>query len=71
MVSEKYQFPEITPKTHRKMARWHKTHNGGKCAKGNHGVIGGNVKFEILPTNIGDFITVTCSCGCRLDFDEV
>lgn len=71
LVSEKYQFPEITPKMHREMTEWYRTHNEGKCAKGNHGAIGGNVKFEILPTSIGDFITVKCSCGCTLDFDEV
>lgn len=26
MVSEKYQFPKITPKMHREMTEWYRTH---------------------------------------------
>jgi hypothetical protein len=71
MVSEKYQFPKITPAMHREMQEWYKTHNEGKCARAYHGAIGGNVSFHITPTSIGDFLTVRCSCGAELDFEEL
>lgn len=35
------------------------------------GAIGGNVKFEIIPTGIGDFLTVRCSCGATLNYEEL
>lgn len=71
MVTKQYQFPKITEEMHNEMAEWYKTHNNGKCANGYHGAIGGNVIFEICPTSIGNFITVKCSCGATLYFDEV
>lgn len=71
MVTKRYQFPKITEEMHNEMAEWYETHNDGKCASGYHGAIGGNVTFEICPTSIGNFITVKCSCGATLDFDEV
>ena len=71
MVSNRYQFPKITEKMHKEMSEWYATHNDGKCANGYHGAIGGNVTFEICPTSIGNFITVKCSCGATLDFEEV
>ena len=71
MVTKEYQFPKITEEMHNEMAEWYRTHNNGKCAKGYHGAIGGNVQFEICPTSIGDFLTVKCSCGATLDFDEI
>ena len=71
MVSKKYQFPKITEKMHDDIAEWYQTHNDGKCANGYHGAIGGNVRFEICPTSIGDFMTVRCACGATLDFKEL
>lgn len=71
MVSKKYQFPKITEKMHDEMAKWYETHNDGRCAKGYHGAIGGNVSFEITPTSIGDFLTVKCTCGDKLEFEEL
>lgn len=71
MVTKNYQFPKITEEMHNEMSEWYQTHNGGKCANGYHGAIGGNVSFKIVPTSIGDFIEVSCSCGATLDFDEV
>ena len=71
MVTKEYQFPKITEEMHDKMQEWYRTHNDGKCANGYHGAIGGNVVFEICPTSIGDFITVKCSCGAKLDMGEV
>ena len=71
MVSEQYQFPKITPEMHKEMQNWYKKHNRGRCAKGYHGAIGGNVSFEITPTSIGDFLTVKCSCGAELDYQEL
>jgi uncharacterized membrane protein YbhN (UPF0104 family) len=35
------------------------------------GAIGGDVTFEITPTSIGDFLTVKCSCGAELDYEEL
>ena len=71
MVSDRYQFPEITKEMHQEMQEWYKTHNNGKCANSYHGAIGGNVKFLIVPTSIGDFITVKCSCGAELHYEEL
>ena len=71
MVTEKYQFPKITTEIHQEMQEWYKTHNGGKCAPSYHGAIGGNVTFEITPTSIGDFLTVRCSCGSTLKYEEL
>lgn len=71
MVTKQYQFPKITKEMHEEMSEWYKTHNEGKCARAYHGAIGGNVSFLIVPTSIGDFITVRCSCGSELDFQEL
>lgn len=71
MVTKRYQFPKITEEMHNEMAEWYEAHNNGKCAKGYHGAIGGNVQFEICSTSIGDFMTVRCSCGATLDFEEL
>ena len=71
MVSKQYQFPKLTEAMHDKMAEWHETHNDGRCCNRYHGAIGGDVSFEIVPTSIGEFITVRCTCGATLDFDEV
>lgn len=71
MVSEKYQFPKITKEMHKEMHEWYKTHNNGKCAKSYHGAIGGAVTFEITPTGIGDFLTVRCTCGDKLKYEEL
>lgn len=71
MVSKKYQFPKITKEMHEEMQEWYKTHNNGKCARSYHGAIGGNVQFEIVPTGIGDFLTVRCSCGSKLEYEEL
>ena len=71
MVTNRYQFPKITPEMHQKMQEWYKTHNNGKCARGYHGAIGGNVTFEITPTSIGNFLTVRCSCGSTLEYEEL
>lgn len=71
MVTKEYQFPKITEEMHDKMSSWYRHHNKGKCVNSHHGAIGGGVTFEITPTSIGEFITVRCSCGATLDFDEV
>ena len=71
MVTKRYQFPKLTEEMHNEMTEWYETHNDGKCANSYHGAIGGNVIFRICPTSIGDFITVKCSCGAELHFDEV
>ena len=71
MISEKYQFPKITPEMHKEMQKWYKTHNRGKCASRYHGAISGDVVFEIVPTSIGDFLTVKCSCGAELTYEEL
>ena len=71
MVTKRYQFPKITEEMHNTIAKWYETHNNGKCASSYHGAIGGNVKFEIIPTGIGDFLTVRCSCGATLNYEEL
>ena len=71
MVGKGYQFPKITKEMHEEMAEWYKTHNEGKCAKRYHGAIGGDVQFHIIPTSIGNFLTVKCSCGSELNYEEL
>lgn len=71
MVTKRYQFPKITEEMHNEIAEWYATHNNGKCAKSYHGVCGGNVSFTIVPTSIGNFLTVECSCGDTLDYEEL
>jgi hypothetical protein len=71
MITKNYQFPKLTEEMHNEIAEWYKTHNDGKCAKRYHGAIGGNVNFEITPTSIGDFLTVKCSCGAKLEYEEL
>jgi hypothetical protein len=56
---------------HEEMAEWYKTHNEGKCAGRYHGAIGGDVQFHIIPTSIGNFLTVKCSCGSELNYEEL
>lgn len=71
MVTDRYQFPKITSEMHQEMQEWYKTHNDGKCAQRYHGAIGGDVMFEITPTSIGNFLTVRCSCGSALEYEEL
>lgn len=71
LISKDYQLPEITEEMYKKIDKWYETHNQGKCASGYHGAIGGNITFEITPTSIGNFITVKCSCGAKLELNEV
>lgn len=71
MVSKKYQFPKITPEMHEEMAEWYRTHNDGKCVGKYHGAIGGQVQFHIIPTSIGNFVDVKCSCGAKLSWEEL
>lgn len=68
MVGKGYQFPELTPEMHEELAEWYRTHNKGKCFRQKyHGVMEGNVSFDIIPTSIGNFINVKCSCGAVLN----
>ena len=55
----------------KKLPNGMKPHNGGKCANGYHGAIGGDITFEIMPTSIGDFLTIKCSCGAKLKYEEL
>ena len=71
MITKEYQFPKITNEMYEEIAEWYKTHNGGKCANRYHGAIGGDITFEIMPTSIGDFLTVKCSCGAKLEYEEL
>ena len=70
MVTKQYKFPEISEDMYNRMAEWYETHNNGECVNSHHGAIGGEITFEICPTSIGDFVTVKCSCGATLSFDE-
>lgn len=67
MVTKEYQFPKITEWMHNEMTEWYERHNNGRCAKRHHGAI----SFEITPTSIGDFLTVRCTCGDELNFEEL
>ena len=71
MITDRYQFPKITSDMYKEMQEWYKTHNDGKCARSYHGAIGGNVMFQIIPTSIGDFLTVRCACGDTLEYEEL
>ena len=71
MITKEDQFPKITNETHKEIDEWYETHNSGKCANAYHEVIGGDITFEITPTSIGDFLTVKCFCGEKLQYQEL
>jgi hypothetical protein len=47
--------------------KWYKTHNDGECSCKCGGAIGGRVSFEVVPTSLGDIISVKCS-DCKEEF---
>ena len=71
MITKEYQFPKITNEMHEEIAKWYETHNGGKCANGYYGAVDGNIIFEIIPTSLGDFLTIKCSCGEKFKYQEL
>lgn len=71
MITKEYQFPKIINEIHEEVAEWYESHNGGKFANGYHGAVGGNIIFEIIPTSLGDFMTIKCSCGKKLKYQEL
>jgi len=52
-----------------KLTRWKETHN---CKNRNksHGAIGGQYKYTFVPTSIGAFCSVKCSCGAEIDLSN-
>lgn len=65
MISNRYQFPYINDYLYKKLQEWYITHNDGKCARTEHGAIGGEITFHITPTSIGSVIEVSCTCGSK------
>jgi len=53
-----------------KIDAWKKIHD---CVhrESNQGAIGGRYTYEFIPTSIGVFCTIKCSCGKELDVSEV
>jgi hypothetical protein len=51
---------------HLKEKHWDTHHN---CCK-SFGAAGGAFTFEFLPTGLGVFKTVKCTCGAKFDFGE-
>ena len=56
MVTNKYQFPKITPKMHDKMQEWYKTHNEGKCANALTGQPVVVLPLRLRPQALGIFL---------------
>ena len=65
---------EITDEQYEKIVKWDKEH---ECTlKPQHGIdkyvgaIGGHLSVTFIPTSIGMFITVKCSCGKELHLND-
>lgn len=66
MISKDYTF-KLSKSQYEKLEKWFY----GIYPKGTyHGAIGGALKFEIVPTSIGDFVTAIAD-GQTLDLSEV
>jgi hypothetical protein len=69
-------FP-ISEEEEKTISKWTKEHIRKKhwdkkydCPK-SFGAIGGNFKYEFIPTSIGIIGTIKCSCGECLDFKKI
>lgn len=53
-----------------KLKKWQDTH---ECKHRNksHGAIGGQYTYEFIPTSIGVFCSVKCSCGEELNISDI
>lgn len=53
-----------------KLKQWKDTH---KCKNRNksHGAIGGQYTYKFIPTSIGVFCSVKCSCGEELNISDI
>lgn len=70
-------FP-ISEEDQKRITRWQKEHDKeahgitdikGHLAKA--GAIGGDYTYEFVPTSIGTFGSVKCTCGAKFEFQEV
>ena len=60
-------FP-ISEEEQEKIKEWQKKHN----EEGHNGsAIGGKYTYEFIPTSIGTFGSIKCTCGAKFDFQEV
>lgn len=61
---------ELSDRQEEKIKHWENTHD---CStRGQYkGAIGGRYTYKFIPTSIGVFCTVKCSCGAELDASEI
>lgn len=61
-------FP-ISEKEQKEIREWQKKHDEEE--HGGVSAIGGRYTYEFIPTSIGTFGSVKCTCGAKLEFQEV
>lgn len=59
----------IDENTSANIDNWIKSHESEHG--GDHGCCGGKYSYIFIPTSIGVFASVKCSCGAKYDFSEV
>lgn len=57
-------FP-ISEEEQEKIKKWQKEHD-----RKVHGAIGGDYTYEFIPTSVGTFGSVKCTCGAEFEFQE-
>jgi hypothetical protein len=70
MISKDWTF-KLSDTQYEKLEDWYYKVSGDKKNEWNyHGAIGGQLMFQIIPTSIGEFVTVRCEDKI-LDLSEV
>ena len=63
-------FP-ISEEEQEKIREWQRKHEEEAHGVTNVTAIGGKYTYEFIPTSIGTFGSVKCTCGAKFDFKEV
>lgn len=63
-------FP-ISEDEQEKIKEWQRKHDKEVHGVTNVTAIGGKYTYEFIPTSIGTFGSVKCTCGAKFDFQEV
>ena len=63
-------FP-ISEEEQEKIREWQRKHEEEAHGATNVTAIGGKYTYEFIPTSIGTFGSVKCTCGAKFEFQEV
>lgn len=69
MKGDYYRGFPISERDEKVIADWKTAHE--KVHVGGHGASGGKYSYTFVPTAIGTFLVVKCSCGEKLELDDV